>query len=500
MTGTGRSGSRSKPSSLREVLGSMSPWELARFRWAGVVNGVRVGEARETQIPPAEAAFWLYQAGRGAGKTRSAVEAAAEHCRVFKGARVALVGKTFGDARDVLVEGAGSGMLAILPPSVVRRWNRNMGELHLTTGGMMKCYGATAPDKLRGPQFSFAICDELAAWDGRDAWDNLLLALRHGPFPQAVITTTPTRTPLFRELAKDPRVVKVRESSYANLDNLAPSFKQQILDRYEGTSRGRQEIMGELLEDVEGAPWNQGELDSLRVVPKLVYPDGQVTGWWAQPQFWLRKVVGLDPADGLAEGDEQGLVLVGQSPEDEHFYVLRSEGYRLRPWDYLAEAVKIAHQEKASIVVEKNHGGQYLMTLLREVMGTTGMTVPVSGVSATQNKRDRALAVHGLYEQRRVHHVGYMPQLEDEMTTWTGLPGRREASPNRLDALVHALTQFTSWGVTRPGANAIPFSDQAVQYGAVRWADSPPDSFVPMRTDPFSGGELAPVPIRRPGR
>lgn len=392
-------------------------------------------------------------------------------------------------------------MLAVLPQSVVRRWNRNMGELHLKNGAMMKCYGATAPDKLRGPEFSFAICDELAAWDGRDAWDNLLMAMRMGRSPQVVITTTPTRTPLFRELAHDPKVVKVRESTYANLDNLSPTFKAQVLDRYEGTSRGRQEIMGELLEDVEGAGWSQAELDAYRVVPRLEYGDGTVTGTWPQPPFWLRKVVGLDPADGLAEGDEQGLCLIGQSPEDQHFYVLRSEGYRLRPWDYLAEAVKLAHREKASLVVEKNHGGQFLMTLLGEVMDKLKMQVAVAGIPATQNKRDRALAVHGLYEQGRVHHVGFMPTLEDEMTTWTGLPGRREASPNRLDALVHALHQFSAWRenvVERP--SAVRYSDAKEPYGAARWTSAPSSQFTPMKTDPFSGLGLMPPPIQRPGR
>jgi phage terminase large subunit-like protein len=392
----------------------------------------------------------MYQAGRGTGKTRSAVEEGCEHCRNYPQARVALVGRKFGSARDVLVEGA-SGFLAVLPKSAVKSWNRSMGELVLSNGAQLKCIGSTTPELLRGPEYSLALCDELGSWDGRDTWDNLLLALRAGPFPKAIITTTPARTPLFRELAHDPRVMVIRESTYANKANLPQSWLDALVSRYEGTTLGRQEVYGDLIEDVKGAQWTQALIDLHRV-------SGHVT------PYWLRSVVGLDPADGIADGDEQGLALVSQSPQDQHFYVRRSEGYRLPPWEYLKAAVDLAYTHGAMIAVEKNHGGQYLMELLDQVMDAEGKHCAVVGIPTTASKRDRAQPVAGLYEQGRVHHVGYLPELESELTTFVGLPGVKETSPNRMDALVHALAQFTTWrkSVGAPLAAAVPYTERAL--------------------------------------
>lgn len=173
-------------------------WATARQRW--------LAEARPaTQIPDPKASIWVYQAGRGTGKTRSATEAASEHCRTNPNARVALVGRSFSDGRDFLVEGAGSGLLAILPESVVTSWNRSQGVLRLINGAMLSIYADTEPDRLRGPQFSMAVCDELASWTNRDAWDTLLLACRLGSSPQIVVTTTPRNTPLFRDWLQIPR-------------------------------------------------------------------------------------------------------------------------------------------------------------------------------------------------------------------------------------------------------------------------------------------------------
>lgn len=267
-------------------------WLAARRRWLAIARP-------ETQLPDPTAPIWVYQAGRGSGKTRSACEAVSEHCRTNPGARVALVGRSFSDGRDVLVEGADSGLLAILPPSVVTGWNRSMGELRLLNGARLTVYSDTEPDRLRGPQFSFAVCDELASWSGRECWDTLLLAARLGAFPQVIVTTTPRPTPLFRELVEDARVTVVRESTYANLSNLAPSFRDSILARYAGTTVGRQEIEAELLLDVEGALWTLAELDEHRVDAAL--PD------------LLRVVVGVDPAGGSKAGnDETGIVVLSR--------------------------------------------------------------------------------------------------------------------------------------------------------------------------------------------
>lgn len=385
-------------------------WAAARRRW--------LAQARpETQIPAADAPIWVYQAGRGTGKTRAATEAASEHCRTFPGARVALVGRSFSDGRDVLVEGAGSGLLAILPKSVVQSWNRSQGVLRLVNGSQLSVYADTEPDRLRGPQFSMALCDELASWTGREAWDTLLLACRLGPRPQVVVTTTPRNTPLFRELVADPRVKVVRESTWVNLGNLAPSFRDSILARYAGTTLGRQEIEAELLLDVEGALWTVENLDEHRAV--------------AAPADLLRVVVGVDPAGGGK--DETGIVVAGRGT-DGHGYVLADRSGRYHPEDWARRAVAAYHEFKADkIVAERNFGGE----MVEHTLATVDPTVPVRMVTASRGKAVRAEPIASMYEQCRVHHVGRLAELEQQLTTWTV---ESSDSPDRLDALVWALT------------------------------------------------------------
>ena len=384
-------------------------WRAARESWLRV--------ARPTQVPPPDAPIWVYQAGRGTGKTRAATEAASEHCRTTPNARVALVGRSFSDGRDVLVEGVGSGLLAVLPPSAVLSWNRSMGELRLANGSLLSIYADTEPDRLRGPQFSMAVCDELASWTGREAWDTLLMACRLGRFPQIVVTTTPRNTPLFRELVDDPRVVVVRESTFANLGNLAPSFRDAILARYAGTTLGRQEIEAELLLDIEGALWTTENLDAHRVE--------------AAPADLLRVVVGVDPAGGGA--DETGIVVVARGA-DGHGYVLADRSGRYHPEEWARRAVYAYHEHKADrIVAEKNYGGE----MVAHVIATVDRQVPVRMVTSSRGKALRAQPIAALYEQGRVHHVGRLRALEEQMCSWT--EGSSD-SPDHVDALVFGLT------------------------------------------------------------
>jgi predicted phage terminase large subunit-like protein len=389
-------------------------WAAARRRW--------LAQARpETQIPDALAPIWIYQAGRGSGKTRSATEAASQHCRTYPGARVALVGRSFSDGRDVLVEGAGSGLLAILPPSVVAGWNRSMGELRLINGSLLSIYSDTEPDRLRGPQFSFAICDELASWSGREAWDTLLLASRLGKFPQIVVTTTPRNTALFRELVADPRVKVVRESTFANLANLAPTFRDSILSRYAGTTIGRQEIEAELLLDVEGAMWTLAELDAHRVE--------------SAPEDLRQVVVGVDPAGGSkATNDETGIVVCARGT-DGRGYVLADRSGRFSPHEWARLAVAAYREFRAdAIIAEKNFGGEMVEHTIR----TVDPKVPVKMVNAARGKAIRAQPIAALYEQGRISHVGRLADLESQLCTWT--EDSRD-SPDRLDALVWALSE-----------------------------------------------------------
>ncbi len=404
-------------------------WLAARNRW--------LAQARpETQIPPADAPIWVYQAGRGTGKTRAATEAASEHCRTFPGARVALVGRSFSDGRDVLVEGAGSGLLAILPKSVVESWNRSQGVLRLVNGAMLSIYADTEPDRLRGPQFSMAVCDELASWTGRDAWDTLLLACRLGPNPQVVVTTTPKNTALFRELVADSRVKVVRESTWVNLANLAPSFRDSILARYAGTTLGRQEIEAELLLDVEGAMWSIPTLDKYRVQ--------------SAPEDLVRVVVGVDPAGGGK--DETGIVVAARG-RDGHGYVLADRSGRYHPEDWARRAVAAYREFKADrIVAERNFGGD----MVEHTLATVDPKVPVKMVTASRGKAVRAEPIASMYEQGRVHHVGQLTELEQQLTTWTE---DSHDSPDRLDALVWALTELMDNGLS--AAYVAALRDQA---------------------------------------
>jgi predicted phage terminase large subunit-like protein len=423
-------------------------WAAARRRW--------LAQARpETQIPDALAPIWVYQAGRGSGKTRSATEAASEHCRTFPGSRVALVGRSFSDGRDVLVEGAGSGLLAILPPSVVAGWNRSMGELRLVNGSLLSIYSDTEPDRLRGPQFSFAICDELASWSGREAWDTLLLASRLGNFPQIVVTTTPRNTALFRELVEDPRVKVVRESTFANLANLAPTFRDSILARYAGTTIGRQEIEAELLLDVEGAMWTLAELDAHRVE--------------RAPEDLRQVVVGVDPAGGSkATNDETGIVVCGRGT-DGRGYVLADRSGRFSPHEWARLAVAAYREFRAdAIIAEKNFGGEMVEHTIR----TVDPKVPVKMVSAARGKAIRAQPIASLYEQGRISHVGRMADLEGQLCTWT--EDSRD-SPDRLDSMIWGMSEVMEHLAGGP-ATVVTFDPRArpVTGAAVRGSWRPP--------------------------
>jgi predicted phage terminase large subunit-like protein len=391
-----------------------SEWAAARHRW--------LAQARpDSQIPDALAPIWIDQAGRGSGKTRSAMEAVSEHCRNYPGARVALVGRSFSDGRDVLVEGAGSGLLAVIPPSVVAGWNRSMGELRLVNGALLSIYSDTEPDRLRGPQFSRAVCDELASWTGREAWDQLLLACRLGKYPQVIVTTTPRPTPLFRELVEDPRVKVVRESTFANLASLAQSFRDSILSRYAGTTIGRQEIEAELLLDVEGAMWTLAELDAHRVE--------------RAPEDLRQVVVGVDPAGGSkATNDETGIVVCARDT-DGRGYVLADRSGRFSPHEWARLAIAAYREFRAdAIIAEKNFGGEMVEHTIR----TVDPKVPVKMVSAVRGKAIRAQPIAALYEQGRISHVGRLADMESQLCTWT--EDSRD-SPDRLDGMIWGMSE-----------------------------------------------------------
>lgn len=380
--------------------------------------------ARPNQLPPeGDWRIWLLLAGRGFGKTRTGAEWVRAEVESGRRGRIALVAPTAADGRDVMVEGE-SGILAISPPWFRPLYEPSKRRLTWPNGAIATVYSADEPDRLRGPQHDGAWADELAAWQYPEAWDMLMFGLRLGQDPRAVVTTTPKPVRLIKELLADKTVAVTRGSTYENAANLAPAFLRQIVAKYEGSRLGRQELYAEILEDVEGALWQRQRIDELRV---------------ARAPELLRVVVAVDPsASDDDTSDEAGIIVAGVS-RDGHGYVLADLSGRLSPDGWARRAVHAYKEWLADrIVAEVNNGGDMVEHTIR----TVDPGVPIKKLHASRGKFTRAEPVAALYEQGKVHHVGYFPALEDQMCTWT--PG--QPSPDRMDAMVWALTELMITG------------------------------------------------------
>jgi len=383
-------------------------------------------QARPEQLPNSDGDWlvWLYLAGRGAGKTRTAAEWLAWQAITQAGTRWAVVAATFGDVRDTCAEGE-SGLIAVLRRyGVLKHYNRSMGEIRLDNGSLLKMFSADEPDRLRGPQFHGAWCDELAAWRYPDTYDQLQFTLRLGKRPQTLITTTPRPTSLIKELVnrEDGSVRVVRGSTFDNAKNLAPAALAQLRNRYEGTRLGRQELEAEILEDVPGALWTLKMIESARIK--------------AAPEL-ARVVVAIDPAATSNENsDETGIVVVGRGI-DGRGYVLADRTCKLSPAGWARQAIEAYDEFQASrIIGETNMGGDMIETIIHQIRPN----IPYRGVVAKRGKTLRAEPISALYEQGRISHVGIFAELESQMTTWVA--GESDYSPDRLDALVHGLTSL----------------------------------------------------------
>jgi phage terminase large subunit-like protein len=386
---------------------------------------------RQTQQPPpGDWRYWLILAGRGFGKTRAGAEWVRAQIAAGR-RRIALVGPTVADVRDVMVEGE-SGLLSIAPAGSRPDFQPSRRRLVWPDGAMAFLYSAQQPERLRGPQHDAAWADELAAWKrGQETWDQLQFGLRLGADPRAVITTTPKPIPLVRDLLADPLCVVTRGATHENRLHVPPAFLERIVKRYEGTRLGRQELYAEVLSDVQGAFWSFEMLLAARI---------------AAPPDLRRVVVAVDPSgsNGHDDGDQQGIVVAGLGV-DGMGYVLADRTCRLSPQGWGRRAVEAFDEFSADrIVAEKNYGGEMVRFTIQAVRATA----PVTLVSAARGKTVRAEPIAALYEQGRVRHLIPDPsqnpfaELEAEMrhATPNGYVG--EASPNRLDALVWALTDL----------------------------------------------------------
>lgn len=395
--------------------------------------------ARDDQLPPHDEAWttWLLLGGRGAGKTRAGAEWVRGLAERDPSARIALVGETYGAVREIMIEGP-SGLKAIGPAAKRPHYEASRRRLTWPNGAVAHAFSAEDPDGLRGPQFTAAWADELCKWRyAEETWSNLQLGLRLGERPRQAATTTPRPTPLLKSLMAQKTTRVSRAATMANRANLAATFLSQVVAQYQGTRLGRQELDGEVLEELEGGLWRWSDIEGARAV--------------ARPSQLDRVVVAVDPpATATAQSDECGIVIAGVLGEGagRTAYVLGDASVQgLRPADWAARAVAAYREFEAdSIVAEVNQGGD----MVRAVIGQVDAAAALREVRATRGKAVRAEPVAALYEQGRVRHVGVFSALEDQMVNFGASGGR--GSPDRVDALVWALTDLmTTPGAARPG-------------------------------------------------
>lgn len=374
----------------------------------------------EQMLPAGDWLTWLVLAGRGFGKTRSGAEAVrAIVCRE-PGIRIALIGPTAADCRDVMVEGE-SGIKSVFPNDETPEYLPSKRLLRFHNGALGFVYSAEEPERLRGPQHHYAYCDELAVYPDPEAlWDNLQFGLRLGTRPRVIVTTTPKPLPFLKKLIAEPSTVVTRGSTFDNNANLPAATLDYFRRVYGGTRIGRQELNGEVLDEAEGALWRRTIIDQTRV---RTAPDMQ------------RIVIAIDPAVTSGENsDETGIVAAGLGIDGEA-YVLADKTCKLPPDQWASRAISLFDAlEGDRVIAETNNGGDLVESVLR----TVRRNIAYEKITASRGKVVRAEPVAALYEQGRVHHVGAMPDLEDEMVNF--VPGALVKSPNRADALVWAIS------------------------------------------------------------
>lgn len=400
--------------------------------------------ARPDQLePPGRYKIWMPLAGRGWGKTRTGAETVRDW--VKQGLqRIACVAPTKGDVRRVMVEGQ-SGLMAICSKNDKTNrgaemgypiWSPTNNTITWRNGAKAEFFSAEDPERLRGPQFHAAWCDELAAWRNmQETWDMLQFTLRLGRNPKILVTTTPKPLKLIRHIIalskEDPeKYVVTTGTSFDNKDNI----DLDALSAYEGTRLGRQELYAEVLEEAAGALWTIEMIDSCQVYPEDV-----------DIEHLTRIVVAVDPAvTNNSESDMTGIVVAGLDVNG-HGVVIEDATDQLSPSGWASKAVELYHKYGADrIVAERNQGGE----MVRHTIETEDNTVPIRLVHASRGKFARAEPVSALYEQGRVKHLPGLDELEQQMVTWEPLGSM--GSPDRLDALVWAITDLMLGGIMKP--------------------------------------------------
>ena len=399
--------------------------------------------ARPNQLEPEgdNWLYWVFNAGRGSGKTRSGAEWVRHRVKLGD-KRIACVAPTKGDVRRVMVEGE-SGLLNVCWKNDTTYTGAKMGyptwaptnnSLTWENGAVAQFFSAEDPERLRGPQFHSAWADEVAAWrNQQDVWDMLMFTLRLGKKPRVMVSTTPKPTKLIRFLLKHEKTLISSGSTYDNAANLAPSYIEAIREAYEGTRLGRQELYAEVLEEAEGALWTTELLDS------CVIEDNEL------PDQYARIVVSVDPAvTSNEESDMTGIIVTGMDFNGT-CYVLEDATDRFMPQGWARKCKELYEKYGADrIVAERNQGGE----MVRHTIHTEDDTLPVRLVHASRGKYARAEPVSALYERAKVKHRKGLDELETQMRTWEPLGAI--GSPDRLDALVWSITDLVLKGVAQP--------------------------------------------------
>ncbi len=393
--------------------------------------------ARPNQLPPpGDWRIWLIMAGRGFGKTRTVTEWARIMSQRMPKSRGAIVAATAADARDTVIEGD-SGLLNISPPWERPHYSPTKRRITWKNGSIATLFSADEPERLRGPQFHWAVCDELATWRYPLAWDMLQFGLRLGHNPQVVIATTPKPVSHIKMLVKEAenpqsKIIITSGNTYDNADNLAPAFLEKMRAKYEGTRLGQQELYAVLHEDAAGSLWKSWmfEHEYFRYV---------------EHPHYTRVVVAIDPAiksggDSRREESmddkvtETGIIVAGIDKRG-HGYIIEDGTISGSPQEWAEEAIYMYKKHRADrIVAEVNNGGDMVESTLR----TIDENIAFRAVNASRSKQTRAEPVVALYEQQRIHHRGVFAELETQMVQWE--PGAK--SPDRMDAAVWALTDL----------------------------------------------------------
>lgn len=388
--------------------------------------------ARSNQLPPkGNWRVWLILAGRGFGKTRTGAETLRQWVRQGLCRRLALVGETEAEVRQVMVEGA-SGLLAVHPPKEKPLYEPSKRILSWANGAIATCFSAEAYKQLRGPQFDGAWVDELAKFrDAEKVWDQLMFGLRLGQNPRVIVTTTPRPLKFLKKLSTDPDVVLTKGSTFENAKNLAEPFLEYMRHHYENRWLGRQEIYADFVEDRQGALWTPSLLEKA----KQDFQNAPLQ----------RLVIALDPAvSHNVNSDETGIIVAGVTA-DGIGVVLEDLSLKGPPHLWMGKTIEAYHRLKADrVVAEVNMGGDLVEQLLR----SNDPTVSYKPVRAMRGKAIRAEPVVSLYERGKVWHAHCFPELEEQLCSY--IPGRNAKSPDRLDALVWALTELMLTPIPKP--------------------------------------------------